>query len=169
MNDSTLSGLMWRTETGDAPGHEPFIRQCIALSEQAVRHGDEPFGALLVVAGEVRFTAQNRVVTEADPTRHAELLLASEACRHMDAATLARATLYTSTEPCVMCCGAIYWSRIQCVVFGCSAVALEAVAGGSLVMPSRQVLGRGTRRVEVVGPVLESEALVVHLAYWNAR
>ena len=150
-------------------GHERFIRQCITLSEHAVCHGDEPFGALLVVDGVVRLTAQNRVVTEADPTRHAELLLASEACRQMDAATLARATLYASTEPCVMCCGAIYWSRIQRVVFACSAVELGAVAGGSLVMPSRQVLGHGTRRVEVVGPVLETEALAVHRAYWNAR
>ena len=149
--------------------HEPFIRQCIALSEQAVRHGDEPFGALLVVDGDVRLTAQNRVVTASDPTRHAELLLASEASRRLDAATVAGATLYTSTEPCVMCCGAIYWSRISRVVFGCSAIELGVVAGGSLVMPSRQVCASGTRRVEVVGPVLETEALAVHRAYWSAR
>jgi len=118
-------------------GHEPFIRQCIALSEQAVRHGDESFGALLVVDGDVRLTAQNRVVTASDQTRHAELLVASEASRRLDAATVAGATLYSSTEPCVMCCGAIYWSRISRVVFGCSAIELGVVAGGSLVMPSR--------------------------------
>ena len=149
-------------------GHEPFIRQCIALSEQAVRHGDEPFGELLVVDGDVRLTAQNRVVTASDPTRHAELLVASEASRRLDGATVAGATLYTSTEPCVMCCGAIYWSRISRVVFGCSAIELGVVAGGSLVMPSRQVFASGTRRVEVVGPVLETEALAVHRAYWSA-
>ena len=150
-------------------GHEPFIRQCIALSEQAVRHGDEPFGALLVVDGDVRLRAQNRVVTASDPTRHAELLVASEASRRLDVATVAGATLYTSTEPCVMCCGAIYWSRISRVVFGCSAIELGVVAGGSLVMPSRQVFASGTRRVDVVGPVLETEALAVHRAYWSAR
>ena len=55
---------------------ETFIRRCIALSEEAVRQGDEPFGALLVVDGEVRCTARNQVLTESDPTRHAELLLA---------------------------------------------------------------------------------------------
>ena len=65
--------------------------------------------------------------------------------------------------------GAIYWSRIPRVVFGCSAVELGVVAGGSLVMPSRQVFASGTRRVEVVGPVLETEALAVHRAYWSAR
>ena len=70
--------------------HEAFIRQCIALSEQAVRHGNEPFGALLVVDGDVRLTAQNQVLIESDPTRHAELLLASEAARRLDAAALER-------------------------------------------------------------------------------
>ena len=149
--------------------HEPFIRRCIALSEQAVRDGDEPFGALLVVDGAVRLTAQNRVVTESDPCRHAELLLVSETCRTLDATTVAAATLYTSTEPCPMCAGAIYWSRLPRVVFGCSAVQFGMIAGGSLVMPSREVFDRGTRRVEVIGPVLETEALAVHRAYWPVR
>jgi tRNA(Arg) A34 adenosine deaminase TadA len=117
----------------------------------------------------VRLTAQNRVVTEADPTRHAELLLVSEACRRLEPSALERATLYTSTEPCVMCCGAIYWSRIPRVVYGCSAVELGALVGGSLVIPSRQVFGSGRRPVEVVGPVLETEALAVHRVYWPAQ
>ena len=110
-----------------------------------------------------------QVVTESDPTRHAELLLASEACRRFDPETRGQATLYTSTEPCVMCCGAIYWSRIARVVFGCSAVALGALTLGSLVIPSREVFGAGTRQVEVIGPVIEAEALVVYRAYWSAR
>ena len=91
--------------------HETFMRAAIALAGEAMRHGDEPFGALLVVDGEVRLKARNRVVTECDPTRHAELSLVSDACRCLDSAALARATLYASTEPCVMCCGAIYGAR----------------------------------------------------------
>ena len=87
----------------------------------------------------------------------------------LDAATLQRATLYTSTEPCVMCCGAIYWSRIRQVVFACTAAALGDIAGGSLVIPSRELFSRARRPVEVVGPILESEALAVHQAYWGTR
>ena len=68
-----------------------------------------------------------------------------------------------------MCCGAIYWSRIARVVFGCSAGALGALAGGSLVMPSRELFARGHRRVEVVGPVLESDALRAHREYWSTH
>ena len=162
-------GVARGREREEVTGHEPYIRRCIALSKQAVARGDEPFGALLVVDGVVRLTAENRVVTEADQTRHAELILASEACRRLDSAAVARATLYTSTEPCVMCCGAIYWSRISRIVYGCSAVELGAVAGGSLVVPSRQVFARGRRRVDVVGPVLEAAALAVHRVYWQGR
>lgn len=146
--------------------HEGFIRQCIALAEEAARAGDEPFGALLVVDGAVRLTARNAVLTESDPTRHAELTLVSDACRRFDAATLARGTTYSSTEPCMMCCGAVYWSRIPRVVFGCSAAALGAIAGGSLVAQSRQLFAHGQRGVEVIGPVLEHEATAVLRRFW---
>ena len=123
--------------------HEPFIRECIALATEAAASGNEPFGAVLVVDGVVRLTARNSVRTDSDPTRHAELVLLSDACRRLDAATLARATVYSSTEPCMMCCGALYWSRIPRLVFGCSAAALGALAGGSLVAPSRGLFGYG--------------------------
>ena len=125
---------------------ETFIRRCIALSEEAVRQGDEPFGALLVVDERGRSSAGRRRARARE-----------------------RATLYTSTEPCAMCCGAIYWSRIPRVVFGCSAGEFGALTGGSLVIPSGVVFGAGRRQVEVVGPLLETEALAVHRAYWSAR
>ena len=146
--------------------HEPFIRECIALATEAAASGNEPFGAVLVVDGVVRLTARNSVRTDSDPTRHAELVLLSDACRRLDAATLARATVYSSTEPCMMCCGALYWSRIPRLVFGCSAAALGALAGGSLVAPSRGLFGHGARNVEVIGPVLEDEACEVHRRFW---
>ena len=149
--------------------HVTFVRQCIDLAAQAVRLGDEPFGALLVVDGQVLLTARNLVATESDQTRHAELVLISEACRRFSAEQLARATLYASTEPCAMCCGAIYWTHIPRVVYGCSATALSMLTHGSLVIPSRQLFGRGRRPVEVIGPVLEAEALALHRAYWSDR
>ena len=147
--------------------HVTFIRQCIDLAAQAVRQGDEPFGALLLVDGQVLLTARNLVVTESDQTRHAELVLISEACRRFSAEKLARATLYASTEPCAMCCGAIYWAQVRRVVYGCSAAALSSLTHGSLVIPSRQLFSWGRRHVEVLGPVLEAEALAVHRSYWS--
>ena len=86
--------------------HEAFLREALALAVQAHARGDEPFGAVLVVGGEVVLTASNTVVRENDPTRHAELILVSEASRTLPGGTLRAATLYASTEPCAMCAGA---------------------------------------------------------------
>lgn len=73
------------------------------------------------------------------------------AAQHHDAAFLGGCTLYSSTEPCAMCAGAIYWSGIGRVVFACSETRLGEIAGIGLNVPSREVLQTGARRVEVVG------------------
>lgn len=143
--------------------------RCVALSAEAAREGNEPFGALLTVDGTVRATSKNRVITERDPTRHAELQLVSDASRLLERSDIERSILYTSTEPCAMCCGAIYWAGIPTVVYGCSALELGKLTGGSFVLPSRDLFRHGRRRVAVVGPVLERDALEVHRAYWSTR
>ena len=91
-------------------GHEPFLREAIALSKSAMERGDEPFGSVLVKDGEVILRAENSVFTGHDMTNHAEMNLVKLAAQHYDTAFLADCTLYTSTEPCAMCSGAIYWS-----------------------------------------------------------
>ena len=68
-----------------------------------------------------------------------------------------------------MCCGAVYWSGIPRVVYGCSAEELGAITHGSLVIPSCHILGLGRRYVEVIGPVLEAEAVAVHRSYWSEQ
>ncbi|HEX2621338.1 MAG TPA: hypothetical protein VHL11_14365, partial [Phototrophicaceae bacterium] len=55
--------------------HEPLIRECYRLAAQAVEHGNHPFGALLVLDGEIVLTSENTVNTANDPTGHAELNL----------------------------------------------------------------------------------------------
>lgn len=147
--------------------HEPFLREAIALSKSAVQNGDEPFGAVLVKGSEVILRAENSVFTGRDMTNHAELNLVKLAAKHYDSAFLAYCTLYTSTEPCAMCSGAIYWSGIGQMVFACSETRLGQIAGIGLDVPSRAVLRTGARKVRVVGPTdLEEEAAEVHQAFW---
>ncbi|MDX2344888.1 MAG: nucleoside deaminase [Acidimicrobiia bacterium] len=144
-----------------------WIREAIALAAAARQRGDEPFGALLVHNGESILTARNAITTENDLTQHAELRLISKASKQLDAATVAAATLYTSTEPCAMCAGAIYWSGITRMVFGFSAIALEDMTGGTgLHQPSRRVLGSASHHIDIIGPVLEAEARSVHEGFW---
>jgi tRNA(Arg) A34 adenosine deaminase TadA len=150
----------------DPTPHEVFIRESYALARDAVAQGNHPFGALLVHEGVVVLRAGNTVTTQRDCTCHAELNLVSRGCRELAPEVLAACTLYTSTEPCAMCSGAIAWARIRAVVYGCSAEGLKRLSGEAFVIPCREVLGRSGQPVSVVGPLLEDEGLAIHAAFW---
>lgn len=145
-----------------------LIRRCLDLARAAVAEGHHPFGALLVRGGEIVMEARNTVGCDG-VTGHAELNLVRRALAELGRDELADCTLYTSTEPCAMCAGAIYWARIPRVVFGCSVEGLASVTRGSLHLPCREVFAHGDREVEVIGPVLEGEALEVHRRFWPRR
>ena len=147
--------------------HEALIRAAIRLAGQAVQHGNHPFGALLVKDSEVLMQAENSVLADDNSTHHAELNLVRRATQRFDAATLAQCTLYTSTEPCAMCAGAIYIAGITRVVYGCSGATLAALSGWPYSIPCRAVFAQGTQPVTVVGPMLESEAASVHATFWT--
>lgn len=153
--------------------HEPFLRRSFALARQATEKGNHPFGALLVDAGgTIVLEAENTVSTEHDCTGHAETNLMREASKRFDSDFLASCTLYTSTEPCAMCAGAIYWGGVSRVVFGLRESALLELTGDhqenpTLDLPCREVFARGQRSVEVIGPLLEEEAKQVHRDFWS--
>ena len=147
--------------------HDLFIRESIRLAYEARENGNHPFGALLVLDGEVVLTAVNTVNTERDVTRHAELNLVSKACRLFVPGQLAKMILYTSTEPCAMCAGAIVWAGIPTIVYGCSAERLGEMAGGSFVVPCRQLFALGGVNTAVSGPILPDEAAQVHVGFWQ--
>jgi tRNA(Arg) A34 adenosine deaminase TadA len=96
-------------------------RYLLASIELARANGNHPFGALLLDAdGNVVLEAENTVLTARDCTGHAETNLMRMASERFDPEFLSRCTLYTSTEPCAMCAGAIYWGNVRRVVFALS-------------------------------------------------
>lgn len=128
--------------------------------------GNEPFGAVLVKGGQVILRAENTTRTKNNITHHAETNLVQMALGEYTSEFLNDCTLYTSTEPCAMCSGTIYWSGVGRVVFACSEKGLQRYAGIGLDVPCRMIFESGVRKVEVIGPVLEEEALQVHAEYW---
>ncbi len=148
-----------------------LLRMAITLAASARQHGNHPFGALLAdQTGNVLLTAENSVNTAQDATGHAELNLVRLASAQLSAQALARTTLYTSTEPCPMCAGAIFWSGIGKVVYALSEDGLYSLTGDSpesLKLPCREVFARAGRPVEVLGPMLEDEAIIVHQGFWQ--
>ena len=101
------------------PSPETFMRRAIALSLEHMLAGDGgPFGCVVVKDGEVVAEGWNRVTSSKDPTAHAEVTAIRAACAKLDTFSLQGCELYTSCEPCPMCLGAIYWSRVDRVYFG---------------------------------------------------
>ena len=154
------------------PADETHLLRAIELAYLSRANGNHPFGSLLVDAsGRVALEAENTAVTE-DVTAHAELNVVRAACRQFEFATLEGVTLYASTEPCVMCSGAIYWSGIGRVVYALGADTMmtfvnDVSGSGTLALPCREIFARGGRRVEVSGPHLVAQASAVHEGFWN--
>lgn len=146
---------------------EYFMRQAIELARQARLAGNHPFGALLVVDGEVVLTAQNTVATDRDPTAHAETNLVSKAIKQLSPEEISRAVLYASCEPCAMCAGTMYWAGIRSLAYGLPAEELAALAGRNFLVPCAELFGRAVERVTIFGPLLLDEAREVHLGYWS--
>ncbi|HUN24238.1 MAG TPA: nucleoside deaminase [Anaerolineales bacterium] len=150
-----------------------LLRQAIEVARQARAQGNHPFGAVLVDEhNRIVLQAENTVITGKDVTGHAETNLVRLASQHYSPEQLARCTLYTSTEPCAMCAGAIYWSQIGRVVFALSEVDLYEIVGPSpnhLLLSCREVFAHSERKIEVSGPslALDSEARAVHAGFWH--
>jgi guanine deaminase len=90
-----------------------FLARARALREQAIREGDQAYGAVVVRAGMVVGEGRNYVVLESDPTAHAELLAVRDAARRLDNRDLSDCEVYSTATPCPMCQGALYWARVR--------------------------------------------------------
>jgi len=99
--------------------NSPFMARAIELAVENVRSGQGgPFGAIVVQAGNIISEGVNQVTSTKDPTAHAEVLAIRQACAKLGLFELKGCDLYTSCEPCPMCLGAIYWTRLSRVYFG---------------------------------------------------
>lgn len=162
---------MTTTDATD-PADLAHLRRAIAISAEAVSHGNHPFGALLTDAsGVVVLEAENSVTTSGDVTGHAETNLVRLASTTYPTEVLRACTLYTSCEPCAMCSGAIYWAGIGRVVYAMSEERLLTLTGAhddnpTLYLPCRDVFARGQRPTAVTGPLVEDEAAVHHEGFW---
>jgi tRNA(Arg) A34 adenosine deaminase TadA len=149
------------------------LRTAIEIARQAREHGNHPFGALLVDKdNKVLLQAENTVVSGHDCTGHAETNLMRLASQRFSPEELEFCILYTSTEPCAMCAGAIHWGNVRRVVYALGEVDLYDLIGPSpehLLLPCREVFAHSQRAVEVDGPAteLDREARAVHAGFWS--
>ncbi|HZZ17725.1 MAG TPA: nucleoside deaminase [Opitutaceae bacterium] len=146
-----------------------YMSRAYELARYAVTHGGGPFGALLVKDGKVLAEFSNCVHSTGDVTKHAETGLISTFSPKIDRDTFSKSTLYTSTEPCAMCCGAIVFAGIGRVVYGASEGPFELVMGlppDKEPLRSHEIIGRISPQTKVLGPLMEAEGLQIHESYW---
>lgn len=144
-----------------------FIQQTLELAEQAVRMGNEPFGAVLVKNNEVVATGMNHIHSEHDPTHHAELAIIREYCSNEKITDLSEYTMYTSCEPCCMCSGALVWSKLGKMVYSLSYTQLAEIAGSNIMLGSEEVFAKSPYRPVVEGGVLAEEAISIYKDYFK--
>jgi tRNA(adenine34) deaminase len=97
---------------------ERFMREALALADEAAQAGEVPVGAVVVKDGVIVGRGYNRPISSADPTAHAEIVALREAARHLENYRLVGCELYVTLEPCVMCVGAMAHARITRIVYG---------------------------------------------------
>ena len=146
---------------------EIFMKKAIELSALAVAHGNEPFGAVLVKDGEIAFTNENQIYTRTDPTFHAEAGLIRRFCAETQITYLSDYTLYSSCEPCFMCCGAMVWVKLGRLVYGASDRDLCEILGEEGSDCAELVFRHSPFRPSVTQGVLREEALAVLAGYFK--
>ena len=105
----------------EMPDDNFFLQQALNLAIQSAKQKGGPFGAVIVQNGKIIGEGHNQVTENCDPSAHAEIIAIRNACKTINDYQLKNCTLYSSCEPCPMCMSAIYWARIQKLIYAASA------------------------------------------------
>jgi tRNA(adenine34) deaminase len=105
---------MNEAETSD----EHYMRQALKEAELAFAEGEIPIGAVIVQNNRIIARGHNQTERLNDCTAHAEIIALTSAFNYLGSKYLPEATLFVTVEPCLMCAGALYWSKISRVVYG---------------------------------------------------
>jgi tRNA(Arg) A34 adenosine deaminase TadA len=149
-----------------------YMARAYELARYATTHGGGPFGALLVKDGKILAEYSNQVLATGDVTKHAETGLISTFSPTISRATFKASTLYTSSEPCTMCCGSIRFAGIGRVVYGTGELQFLRVIGvpdAANPLESKEVFTRTSPGTVVLGPLMEKEGLEIHEAFWPSH
>lgn len=99
---------------------EYFMQQALKEAQMAYDADEVPVGAVVVLNNTIIARGHNQVELLNDSTAHAEILALTSAYSSLGSKYLPDACLYVTVEPCIMCCGAIYWGKLGRIVYGAS-------------------------------------------------
>lgn len=141
---------------------EYFMQMALREAQRAFDEEEIPIGAVVVQNGKIIARGYNMTEKLNDPTAHAEMIALTSAFGNMGAKYLPDAALYVTIEPCVMCAGALYWSKLNKVVWG----AADIKNGFSRVQPA---ISPFHPKTEIVTGVLEMECAALMQAFFKSK
>jgi tRNA(adenine34) deaminase len=97
---------------------EYYMLQALREAQKAYDEEEVPVGAVIVLEGKIISRGHNQVEKLTDATAHAEIIALTSAFNYLGSKYLPQASIYITVEPCLMCAGALYWSKISRVVYG---------------------------------------------------
>jgi tRNA(adenine34) deaminase len=129
---------------------EQYMQQALKEAKKAFDKDEVPVGAIVVMNNQIIAKAHNQVELLNDSTAHAEILALTTAYNFLGSKYLPEATLFITVEPCLMCSGALYWSKIGRIVFGAAddKNSYRRVTGGNNPFHPK---------TEIIGGILEEE------------
>jgi guanine deaminase len=145
-----------------------WLRRAIEISRHALENeGKTPFGAIVVVNGEIAGEGTSSVIELLDPTAHAEVMALRHAGAKLQRHLLEDGVMYASSEPCPMCLAACYWARIPRLVFAATShdVAANGFEDLQLYREMTQPLEARALREETADPALRAQAAAVLQAW----
>ncbi|WP_418286609.1 nucleoside deaminase [Halorubrum sp. DTA46] len=158
------------SETDDSDAshtdHE-YVDRAIELAAESVEAGNTPFGAVIVVDGEIVGEGHNETRTNDDIAAHPEMTLARWAARELSPEERADCTMYASTEPCPMCATAIHYAGLDRVVFGVDGATLDRLTGDVVTIPCEEVVRRAGGETTVEGPIATDAAMALHRSFYE--
>ncbi|SEB03508.1 tRNA adenosine(34) deaminase TadA [Alkalimonas amylolytica] len=144
---------------------EDWMRHAMRLAERAEQQGEVPVGAVLVHNGKVLGEGWNQMISQSDPSAHAEMQAVRAAAAALGNYRLLDTTLYVTLEPCSMCAGMLVHSRIKRLVFGASDYKTGA-AGSVMDLVRHPQLNH---QLEVTAGVLAAECSTQLSAFFQRR
>ncbi len=140
---------------------ELFMRLAVEKAREGIKKKQSPFGVCIIRNAQVITCVHNEVWQRTDITAHAEIGGIREACHVLNTVDLSGCALYSTTEPCPMCFGAIHWARISRVVYGASISDGLQAGFNELTISNVEMKRLGGSPVEVTGGCLKEECITL--------
>ncbi|MEO7536331.1 MAG: nucleoside deaminase [Ferruginibacter sp.] len=142
--------------------NEHYMMQALKEAKKASEEGEVPVGAVIVMNDRIIARGYNQVEKLTDSTAHAEIIALTAAFNFLGSKYLPEAALFVTIQPCLMCSGALYWSKIGMIVYGAEDEknGYKKVAGDVSPFHPKTVL---------IGGVLKDECALLMKDFFRAR